>query len=232
MTLESKSYVAQDEDIAALTQSLVDAQSTLGNGNTTYLRALIATAQQALGAQPRVRAGKIKKLDEASIAAHLAALTTVHDRFYAVVLRVCGADKPTQRELNRRSNFARTAVYALRVWVKAGNDMTALAAARTSKVMLRVVGRRHVRPLSVKRLMSRAEKQSKACVSALLALGQEHPAEAAQELELLMAQLTDQLGAITGAGKPAKAVRKRFEASKTQVLSKAEVARVMASGVA
>jgi hypothetical protein len=228
MNLDSKSFVATDSDIQEVTRTVMNGVRAADQGRTTYLRALVATTIEALGQRIRVNTGKPGKLDDAGVKAQLTALEAVHARFYAVVLATAGETHKGREALNRATNFARTALYAVRVWVRAHNDLTSLAPAKVSKSVLKVVGRRLVRPLSVKRLMSRAEKQSKALISALLALGQEHPTEAAQELELLMGQLTDQLGAITGGGKPAKAVKARFTATRTQILSKAEVARALA----
>ena len=93
---------------------------------------------------------------------------------------------------------------------------------RVTKSALAVA--RKPRAPSLARLKARAEARSKALVASLLALGEQNHATAAEELELLMGQLTDQLGAITGGA--AKAI-KRFQASKTQVLSRAEVARAL-----
>lgn len=231
MTLESKAYVADDSDVKTITKTIVSGVYAAENGSRDYLRALVATTQSALGAKLRVNMGKPGKLDAAGVKAQLAALDTTHDRFYKLVTDTATEAGWRGVELNRRTNFARTALYSARVYVRAGNDLTSLAAGRLTKATLAVTGRKLVRPLSLKRLKTRAEKSSKALVASLLALGEHDQRTAAEELELLMNQLTDQLAAITGAKptKPWKALKKDIHA-RTQILSKAQVAEALSVG--
>lgn len=146
MSLESRHYVATSDDVAALTRDIIDAQKKGGEGRATYLRALIATTQAELGQHPRQRTVSIGKLDAEERERQLKALEAVNARFYPIVVKaarekITGPDRGG-RELNRRTTFARTSLSAIRRWVKAGNDITSLVAAKTTKASLAVVGRR------------------------------------------------------------------------------------------
>jgi hypothetical protein len=212
-----------ESNIASITKDILAGVSAAEGGRTSYLRALVSATIESLGASLRVNAVKVAKTDEPTMKAQLAALEGTHEKFYAIVTKTAG-EHLKGVELNRATNFARTALYAVRIWVRAHNDITCLAPRKVSKPMLAVVGRKLVRKVSVQRLKTRAEKQSKALVSALLALGEADVKTAALELETLMEQLTDQLGAITGTTE--KAIKK-FQHSKTQILTRAQVAQAL-----
>jgi hypothetical protein len=214
MDTKTHDYVATPTEIGELAKVYFTAQEFLGEGRVTYLRALLATTQE------RIRLTKAEPL---------AALESVHASFYAPVLAAAQETVPQrtpQRAIlvNRKSNFARSSMSLLRAWTrKEGNDLMKLVPKRVTKAALVVPHK--ARAPSPARLKAAVEAASKALVTRLLALGERDHATAAEELELLMGQLTDQLGAITGTAS-ARAV-KRFQAAKTQVLTRTEVARAL-----
>lgn len=177
-----------NQEISNLTSSILKADTKISNGRVTYLRALIEATQEALGGQRN-----------ADTQIQLAALREVHERFYAVVLRVAGEfvpkgtrDRPI--ELHRRANFARTALSSVRRYARAGKDIGAIAAAKASKASLDVQGK--PRPQTPKRLKARAESRSKAFIAALMELADADKASAVEELQLAMGQMTTQMMAL------------------------------------
>lgn len=198
-TLADKGFLATEEDVAKVAQSVLNAIADADNGRRTYLKVLIATTQNELGSKPRVRAGKTAKLDAAGVAEQIKALDAVHERFYAVVLKVVGDSVPTGTkeralEINRRSNFARTAMYVVRGWVRAGNDLTTLGVQSVTKSSLFI--KRKSKPPSGRVLKARAEKESKSLVGTLMALADADKEAAVEELQLIMGQVASQLVAL------------------------------------
>lgn len=201
MTLASRGYVANADDITHIAVQLMRAASIDLDERLTYLRALAATTLAELGVKPRQNAAaKAARLKPDEVAVHLKALETVHDRFYEIILKVVSdklpAGKEKARELNRRTNFARTALSAVRGFVRAGRDITKVPIGKLTKRALAV--ERTVRPISAGRLKRRVEAQSKALVASLLDLGQTDKATAVGELQLLMNQLASQLVELGG----------------------------------
>ncbi len=198
MSIETKDYIATAADIRALTSTIVGAQAEVITGRTTYLRALVATTQAELHSTPRKNAtSKPKHLKQAEIVTQVTALLAVHERFYAAVLDACsegltGKDKAI--ELNRRSNFARTALYAVRSYIRAGNDITYVVVGRVTKASLAVA--RAPRPASARRLKSRMETRSKALMATVIELSEADRATAVSEIELLLGQLAAQLASL------------------------------------
>lgn len=137
-TLESRHYVATEADIASLVSTHDNALLARDTARATYLKALTATTIAEIGAPVRLRAGKPAVLSPDDTSSHVAAFEKVHQRFYAVVLKSIGEGPPKER--NARANFARSAASTLRRWIKAGNDIRALAPARVTKASLRVGG--------------------------------------------------------------------------------------------
>lgn len=216
-SLETKGYVASDADIEALVKQVLSASQDVESGRATYLRSLVATTQNELGAKPRVRSsGKIPKLTPEQIEGQLAALAKTHARFYEHVVKVASADIPAGKtqalELNRRTNFARSAVSTVRGWIKDGNDITAVAAVRVTKAQLAVrAGPRKARPPNVKRLKAAAERQSKGLIKTLLELAESDKEAAIAELNVLMGVIGDQIMAMG-----VHATRDAAEAARTQ----------------
>jgi hypothetical protein len=236
-TLEARGYQATDDDISKLAKAILDGEAQADTGRTSYLRTLVAVTQKELGAEPRQRMSKADKLKAEGISEQLAALTTVHDRFYALVLEAAGKAVPASTkdratEVNRKTNFARTALYAVRSWIRAGHDVTALAAAKVTKAALAVKAATP-KPQSVKRIKARVERESKALVSSLMALADSDKGAAVAELNLLMNQVTAQLLALAGPPvanaaqaarehKPLRIKKTVFMPTETQVLAQIE----------
>ncbi len=195
--LEDKNYVATEDDIAKLTQTIVAADGQASGGRASYLRVLVAVTQKELGAEVRQRTGKAARLAADETAKQLAALALVHERFYSVIVKVTGdslspGTKGRAVEINRLTNFARTAMSAIRSWVKAGNDITALAPAKVSKSSLSVTLRKAGRP-SVKVLRNRTESLSKTLMSTVKTLSSVDKATAIEAIQATMQTLSDHL---------------------------------------
>ncbi len=210
MSTEPKTYVYTPADVASLTKSLLTAQGNLAQGRQTYLRALIGTTQRELGAPQRKNAMPAKPLKPDQIAEHLGALERVHERFYAAVAAAAaeGLKGPDAAiHLNRRTNFARTAMSAIRNYVRAGKDLTYLVTARVTKDGLRVP--RPARPVTPLRAKRRVESRSKTFIASVLELAEVDRPAAVAEIELVMGQLGAELAAlgvapVRNAGRAAK----------------------------
>jgi hypothetical protein len=212
--IETRNYIAEDTDVAALTESIIAAREATAGGATTYLRMLAANTINALGAQPRARAAKAEKLSADTIKVHLEALEKTQEHFYKVVCDTIGEHIPKHAkgravEINRQSNFARTSVSALRNWIKDGNDVTTIVVAKLTKNQL-AVATRVKRPPSVKLLVRRVERTSKRFIAAVLDLSENDKATAVKELRTLLSILTKQQSELTGA-KPTTNASRAFE---------------------
>ena len=86
MNLASKGFVASPSDISALTLSVISADRTAVDGRATYLKALVATTINELGAKARKNAAKAPKLKPDEVATQVGALAAVHERFYTAVI--------------------------------------------------------------------------------------------------------------------------------------------------
>lgn len=185
-----------------LTTAYIEALATNEATNVTYLRTLVEYSQRELGLEPRANNAKQRKqpIGDDARAQHLAAVAAVHARFYDIILEVVDAsltdvpskDRPLER--NRRTNFARTAVYSLRLFIRAGKDLTAVAPQRVTKSALVVEVRPPVR--STQRLKSRVERASKAFVTSLLELGEADQIAARAELDTLLGIMANQAAAL------------------------------------
>lgn len=202
MNVKVKDFVADASQIKTLTTSLLSATAAIYTSRTTYLRFLAGTTIAELGAKPRVHQGRPPKVTPETLALQLVALEAVHERFYAAVTEAASINLPgptlRAKELNRRTNFARTAVGSLRRWMKAGNDITTLVVGKVTKRSL--VVERAVRPQTAGRLKTRAENNSKALMATVLELSGVDKAAALEEIELLIGQLATQrieLGGMT-----------------------------------
>lgn len=124
-------------EIRAIAKQSVEGRKTIVTARGAYFRALVETAQAELGG----------KADQA---AQLAAVRTVHRRFYPVVQEATTTDDiehnnkapPAERkrralERNRRTNFARSAFGTIRRWLRAeGHDLMKLDSQKVTKSQL------------------------------------------------------------------------------------------------
>lgn len=211
-SLDSRNFVATPADIAAIAKAYSEALDSSANTRGTYLRALIATTQHELGAKPRVRssAEDSPTLDKAAVEIQLAALEQVNANFYEIVLdNVSGSPE----ERNRRSGFARSAVSTVRAYVRAGFDITLLAAARVTKAALAAaVPTRKPRQVSVTVLRNRADRTLATLYKIGDALAKADKGQAVEVLEAAMSKLASRLAAL-GVSRPVtdakRAVRER-----------------------
>jgi len=127
----------------------------------------------------------------------LKALTAVHERFYTIVTEVVTealeGTKDKAMELNRRTNFARTALGSVRAWIRAGGDITSLAPATATKAMLAVESEGTKAPPSAQALKSRAESQSQGLLTTFEGLATSDKAAAIEQMSMVLGQLTSRL---------------------------------------
>lgn len=189
-----------DTVVRNLTTAYIQALQTGAETRATYLRTLVEESQRELGLEPRANNRKAKHIGAEEQARQLAAVAAVHGRFYAIINEVVDAsltDVPSKDhtlERNRRTNFARTALYAVRLYIRAGKDLTAVAPARVTKSTLAVEARPTIR--SPGRLKSRVERASKAFVTSLLELGEADKQAALAELDTLLGIMANQMAAL------------------------------------
>lgn len=132
-----------DQVIRDLAVRIFSSTDTAEEGRLNYLRTLVTAVQEQI-------AGKrgLPKLDQ------LEALSTVHVRFYGLIQEAAEAHLPKGIkgrgvELNRRTNFARTSLYALRRHVAAGGDVALLKASTVTKGKLRTPEPKKAAPVRV-----------------------------------------------------------------------------------
>lgn len=201
--LESKNYIATDADIAKIARAIASADTEADSGRASYLKVLIATTQHELdpAAPVRVRTTKSAKLNEAETEKQLAALAAVHERFYSIILKetsaLIGEGKGRAVEVNRLTNFARTALYSVRTWVRAGKDITSLAPARVTKSSLAVTLSKSSRP-SGKVLLNRVELHSKSLILTIRQLAVTDKATAIEQMQSAMRSMSEQLVKLGG----------------------------------
>lgn len=184
------------QDVGAIARSIFQSVDTVSTGRQSYLRLLVAAIQKELGAPERKnRPAKPAKLAIEEIDKQLLAAQAVHSHNYETVLEVASefvpaGTKDRKTELHRRGTFARTALSAVRRYVRAGNDITAIPAARVTKPMLETPDRGKSVPTPTK---GRVERQSKALMASVIGLADADKPAAVEEIRLLMGQLADQL---------------------------------------
>lgn len=143
MSLQSRGYVATPTDIEKLAREILHARTLDFTARGEFLRAVAATTIDRLGARQRQRTGTGDPLTEKAKGEQLEALETVYKPFYAAVVKAA-KESMTERgeagskKLNAETTFARSSVTALRNWIRAGNDITLLAASRLKRDMLKV----------------------------------------------------------------------------------------------
>lgn len=189
--------------IQTIADRVLNADAESANAKTEYMRSLVGDVQTELGGTPRLRSGRAAKLTQDEKGAHLKAVAAVNERYYTVVVErakthAAGPGKALQ--LNGLTNWARTIVRDVRSYVRAGNDIRALAASKLTRQQLRV--KVVPRPPTPATLRRRMEDRGKDFMSAALELIDNDPLAARAELELVMAQLATQL--LNLGGKPTR----------------------------
>lgn len=192
-TLESRGYVATEDDIRHIAGDVLDALSSASGRRLDYLKSLVGTTIHELGAESRSRASNhSRKLDDETRDQHLAVMEAVHLRFYRVVEKVTLANlggKKGDKELNKRTTYARSSASMLRSWIRVGNDITSLVPSKVTKASLDVpTGKK--RALSPSRLTTRAERQGKDLLTTIKKLTAADPEAARSEIDDLLEKLT------------------------------------------
>jgi hypothetical protein len=135
MTIESKNFIASEKDIETLAGEILDADQTAASRRGIYLKAAVATFQAEVKSPPRQRNVDAKRLTSAEIEEHLKVFEDIATRFHAAVMRVAEATVPAPDALllRRRTTFSRSALSTIRGYIRAGNDLRAVAAHKVTK---------------------------------------------------------------------------------------------------
>lgn len=198
MTIASKNYIATVADVEKIAAAIIDGDIQVATSRGTYLKVLVASTQDELKSPPRQRSGKAPKLDAPGIAEHLVAFQSVADKFYAACMRVAQntVPAPDTAMIRSRTTFARSAASTVRGYIRAGNDIRALAAARTTKASLATPRKR--RKASVAAMQKRAEKLAGELTAVCKSLEAADHGAAVQTMTPVIQQLT----AVTGVSEP------------------------------
>lgn len=211
--IERAHFMASEADIEAMARARHEGEEYGSRAAGTYLKILVAlTAAQIGGGTAhlsRRRGRHAASLNVEEVAAHMAALDTVNTSTYAAVLRAVvtpdiekveglSPEVAAYRALerNRRTNYARTALTALRLFVAAGRDVRDLDVATVTKDALRATAERYAPPthtVTAGRLVRSAERAGARIVEEALELASVDQAQAEKLLAALMASLQDVL---------------------------------------
>lgn len=195
----ARNYRSAPGDIKALTRQHVSGKRGVLVAVLFYHRSMVADMQVELGLEPRARAapeGRFPPLNDETKQQHLAALDAVSGRFYEEVLAGIDEELPniTAKERNIESNFARSSKSDLRAFIRAGNDVRALAPARVTKASLRVnIAPRVKTAEQIKRVMVRQATSLADSAGTLAAADKQTAIEA---IETVMAKLAEKLSSL------------------------------------
>lgn len=197
-TLEKKNYVTDAKNVKAMAREAFLAGKTADSLPGFYFRMLIANTQVELDAEPRLRAAKKPtRIEEDKVPEHLAALEAVHSTYYEAILEAANEVFPGRglsKERDSCTTFARTAKSTLASWIKEGNDITSVAAARATKHGFTVQrAARNVKPAAIQRRAERAAEKIIKNVSVLADMEQRRVA-----LEAAMAKFSAELATMAG----------------------------------
>lgn len=152
-SLEHRHFVASDSDYEKMARDYTASLAGQAVVSTTFLRCMIAGTQSELKAEVRIRsrAERNRISDPTVTRAHLAALEAVYTRAYAAIVKALG-DAPVDPDtvpkalsgkkltkkavIQWRATKFRSSKAALRAWIRAGYDVTGLAAGSTSRTEL------------------------------------------------------------------------------------------------
>lgn len=179
MNTKLHDYTATPADIAQMAKAYFASQDTVSEGLSTYLRALVATAQV------HVRLNKSEPLS---------AIQQVHDQFYAEVIAAAQEATPQRTPgraviVNRRTNFARTSFSTLRGWIRNGGDLLKLVPKRVTKGS--VTAPRKEQAPSPRRLRKVLGRRVLDMIEALNALEVADRDSARSELDSIVERLAD-----------------------------------------
>jgi len=135
--IETRGYVASKADIVELVTNRVSAMNVIGSSNDTYLKILIATAQDTLGLDVK-RAGHNGNSQEI-IDMHVQTVTDIHKTFYRIMVDTANGIAPEAGDtrdmnviVNARCAFARSTYSTLRSWMIRGKHTLKHVVAKTA----------------------------------------------------------------------------------------------------
>lgn len=207
--LESKHFIASPTDVAVITKAVLDARLRNTGSRADYFKALLATTQAALGVAPRQRqVTNPTKIPEKVWSKHLAALEEQNKIFYDEVVKTTKeflGPNYDPDELQSSTGFARSSVSTLRTWIRAGNDITDLVAAKTKKSELGKAAKKQKRT-SPRVLSNRVRKHGDRFQAAIAKVGEAKLAEAdaaavRENLEAVKASIQQTLDKLNGGRK-------------------------------
>lgn len=207
--IERAHFLASPADIETMAAQRQDGADFSVRAAGTYLKVLVALTAREIGgatahlSRRRGRAASALRPEE--VAEHLAALDRVNAICYGAVaqavippelVKVEGLDQAEQTrrslERNRRTNYARTALTAVRLYISAGRDVRDLEPAAVTKDGLRSVAEQHRPPprsVSAGRLVRAATRASERIVAEAEQLAGIDPEQAEKLLDALMNEL-------------------------------------------
>lgn len=204
MNIEVKNYIAKTAaDIEKVAAGIIDGDIQAATSRGTYLKMVVATVQAELDSPPRQNTRKVAKLDAPSITAHMTAFQAVAERFYKAVVRVAQntVPAPDANLVRSRTAFARSAASTVRGYIRGGNDIRALAAARTTKASLATPHKR--RKASVAAMARRAQRMATELTALVKTLDAADHGEAVKA----MAPIVEGLSNLVSVEMPARVVR-------------------------
>lgn len=138
MTIETKNFIASENDIEKLAGLILDTDQRASSARGIYFKAAIATTQAELQSPPRQRNVNAERLSATDIETHLKAFESVAERFHAAVVRIAEATVPVpDNKLRRkRTRYSHSALSTIRGYIRAGNDIRAIAAHKATKAAL------------------------------------------------------------------------------------------------
>lgn len=203
MSIESKQFVVSPADIEKLTDDILEGEDAAVKGRSMYIQSMVGTIQHELDSPPRMRNANAPKLSEEDIATHQAALDTVYKRFHEAVLRAVKA-RMTRYDpdyVRSKTRFSVSAASTLRSYIRAGNDIRALAAGKVTKDGLRAAFQAKPvrRKFSVEALQKRAATLGEAFIAVARNLQAANRERAAETFRPMLATLVSTLGLSEGA---------------------------------
>lgn len=180
-TIAAAGYLATVENVELLAhEHAVSAEGLQGTGST-YLSVLIAAVQK------QVHEGRRRRITAVD------ALNSVHEVYYAAVIKGVTELDTDSREASRRATFARTAKSTLMSYLVKGGLIGALVPGQTSKAFLRAAIAPAESEDKNKRVIARAEGM---LVRTIKKLAKRDRAEAMRSLMGVVDDLTKELDAL------------------------------------
>jgi hypothetical protein len=204
MNLETNQYIATPADVEKIAHIILESDQNATNGRGTYLKSMVATLQAEIQSPPRFRNVRADRLNEEEITAHLTAFETVFARFHEAVVKVATSLEPKldADTLRSRTGFSRSAGSTVRGFIRAGNDIRALAAHKVTKAALSTP--RAKRKFTVESLKQRVATLAEALAQAAKNLNAANREIARETLAPVLAMLAEAAGATEHATRDAE----------------------------